>query len=82
MRESNNLARSPRKPARQSRHAGKPKAALQRLRDCLTSQPGKHPEIIRTLLVKLFSKSFKERRLFEKRQHPKTFINQSFLNSA
>ncbi|WP_167402060.1 hypothetical protein [Komagataeibacter swingsii] len=25
-------------------------------------------------LVKLFSKSFKERRLFEKRRHPKTFI--------
>ncbi|PYD69195.1 hypothetical protein CFR76_11105 [Komagataeibacter swingsii] len=25
-------------------------------------------------LVKLFSKSFRERRLFEKRRHPKTFI--------
>ncbi|PYD68580.1 hypothetical protein CFR76_14160 [Komagataeibacter swingsii] len=30
--------------------------------------------IIRTFLVKLFSKSFEERRLFEKRRHPKTFI--------
>ncbi|EGG75851.1 hypothetical protein SXCC_03210 [Gluconacetobacter sp. SXCC-1] len=28
----------------------------------------------RTFLVKLFSKSFRERRLFEKRRHPKTFI--------
>ncbi|AZV39097.1 hypothetical protein CXP35_10205 [Komagataeibacter xylinus] len=25
-------------------------------------------------MVKLFSKSFKRRRLFEKRRHPKTFI--------
>ncbi|ATU73989.1 hypothetical protein CFR78_00480 [Komagataeibacter rhaeticus] len=25
-------------------------------------------------MVKLFSKSFEERRLFEKRRHPKTFI--------
>ncbi|AQU87820.1 hypothetical protein B0W47_10385 [Komagataeibacter nataicola] len=30
--------------------------------------------ILKKFLVKLFSKSFKERRLFEKRRHPKTFI--------
>ncbi|PYD79625.1 hypothetical protein CFR77_05915 [Komagataeibacter sucrofermentans] len=30
-------------------------------------------------MVKLFSKSFQERRLFEKRQHPKTFIIQEFF---
>ncbi|PYD68445.1 hypothetical protein CFR76_15070 [Komagataeibacter swingsii] len=29
---------------------------------------------VRKFLVKLFSKSFRERRLFEKRRHPKTFI--------
>ncbi|PYD48287.1 hypothetical protein C3920_05475 [Novacetimonas pomaceti] len=28
----------------------------------------------KSFLVKLFAKSFERRRLFEKRQHPKTFI--------
>ncbi|PYD74790.1 hypothetical protein CFR71_12860 [Novacetimonas pomaceti] len=36
----------------------------------------KQPLNIKKFLVKLFSKSFEERRLFEKRQHPKTFIIQ------
>ncbi|MGS0646081.1 hypothetical protein ACU81Q_00390 [Komagataeibacter melomenusus] len=40
----------------------------------MKSQLGKHPAIIRKLLVKLFSRSFKERRLFEKRRHPETFV--------
>ncbi|MBE7728748.1 hypothetical protein F1542_03020 [Komagataeibacter sp. FXV3] len=34
----------------------------------------KDPTIIRTFLVKLFSKSFEECSLFEKRRHPETFI--------
>ncbi|PYD76148.1 hypothetical protein CFR71_04580 [Novacetimonas pomaceti] len=34
----------------------------------------KYRDIIRKFLVKLFSKSFERRRLFEKRRHPKTFI--------
>ncbi|PYD70444.1 hypothetical protein CFR76_03475 [Komagataeibacter swingsii] len=37
-------------------------------------------EIMRKFLVKLFSKSFKERRLFEKRRHPDTFI--AFLSTG
>ncbi|PYD52719.1 hypothetical protein CFR78_13215 [Komagataeibacter rhaeticus] len=37
-------------------------------------QAGKHPVVIRKFLVKLFSKNFEDRRLFEKRRHPKTFI--------
>jgi len=36
-------------------------------------QPWQAP-LIQKFLVKLFSKSFEERRLFEKRRHPKTFI--------
>ncbi|MBE7728625.1 hypothetical protein F1542_02385 [Komagataeibacter sp. FXV3] len=39
------------------------------LRGCLKSPSGKHPAII-----KLFSGGSGKRYLFEKRQHPKTFI--------
>ncbi|WP_167400089.1 hypothetical protein [Novacetimonas maltaceti] len=36
--------------------------------------PGFFTPIVQKFLVKLFSKSFGRRRLFEKRRHPKTFI--------
>ncbi|PYD47130.1 hypothetical protein C3920_11395 [Novacetimonas pomaceti] len=36
------------------------------------------PFILEKFLVKLFSKSFERRRLFEKRRHPKTF--KTFIN--
>ncbi|WP_231289837.1 hypothetical protein, partial [Komagataeibacter europaeus] len=37
------------------------------LGDCLKSQAGRHSAITKKFLVKLFSKSFEERRLFEKK---------------
>ncbi|AZV39603.1 hypothetical protein CXP35_13360 [Komagataeibacter xylinus] len=40
----------------------------------MKSQLGKHPEITRKFLAKLFSKSFEEHCLFEKRRYPRTFI--------
>ncbi|AZV38928.1 hypothetical protein CXP35_09135 [Komagataeibacter xylinus] len=40
----------------------------------MKSRSGKHPEIIRTFLVKLFSKSFEERRLFGKKAAPGTLL--------
>ncbi|MBY4641298.1 hypothetical protein K6L44_15145 [Gluconacetobacter entanii] len=40
---------------------------------CLIDRPAPYPEN-QKFLVKLFPKSFKERRLFGKRRHPKTFI--------
>ncbi|AZV38168.1 hypothetical protein CXP35_04435 [Komagataeibacter xylinus] len=48
-------------------------------RNCLKSQPGKHPAIIRKFLAKLFSESCEERRLLEKRRHPKLL---SFLTMS
>ncbi|PYD59546.1 hypothetical protein CFR73_11515 [Novacetimonas maltaceti] len=47
--------------------------------NCSKNPPKKHPANFQRFLAKLFPKSFKERRLFEKRRHPKTFIY--FINT-
>ncbi|WP_198284453.1 hypothetical protein [Komagataeibacter europaeus] len=48
---------------------------IQNIRDCLKSWPEKTFSNHKEVFGEAFFKKLQKRRLFEKRQHPKTFIN-------